>query len=190
MADVGSSLYRNLGPGGRSPRTGGYLRTAHKALAEVSLPSGLAFRIGGEASLTLQADNQLRLNQGEMLTWVPPERGVPTQIITPVGTAGLRGTTLFVRIPPGADPEVEFFAWEGTITIRPAGASEDLILRSGEQLLLRRGDRDIPRLRQRIRRLPRRVIRQRRRQSPLLNDFPRPLPTLREIEATLESSPP
>jgi hypothetical protein len=169
---------------------GDTIRTTDDALAEVALPSGLAFRIGGNASLTLQTDNQLQLDSGEMLTWVSSDKEVPTQITTPVGIAGLRGTTLFIKIPADDNAEIEFFAWEGTITIRPTGTTEDLVIRSGEQLLLRRGDRDIAQLRQRIRRLPRRVILQRRRQSRLINRFPRPLPTLRAIEATLEDAPP
>lgn len=179
----------NPGQEGMGMATGDTIRTEDQALAEVDLKSGLSFRIGGDAVLTLQANNRLELESGQMITWVNPGQKVPTEIVTPAGIAGLRGTTLFVNIPTEANGEVEFFAWEGTITVRPPGASEDLVIRSGEQIRIRPGERDVAQLRRRVRRLNRLEIRQRRRQNRLLNDFRRPLPTLRQIDAALETPP-
>ncbi|HEY9738024.1 MAG TPA: FecR domain-containing protein, partial [Trichocoleus sp.] len=166
---------------------GNVIITADEGLAEVNLKSGLAFRIGGNARLILQPDNQLNLESGQMITWVTPGQQVPTKIITPAGVAGLRGTTLFVDLPEDPADEVEFFSWEGTIAVRPLGASEDVIITSGEQLRIRPGENDVAELRQRVRRLTQEEIVQRRSRSRLLNGFSQPLPTQSQIDAALES---
>lgn len=168
---------------------GDSIRTEGDGLAQVDLENGLAFRIGSNAALTLQPDNRLELSSGEMLTWVEPGQQVPTEIQTPVGIAGLRGTTLFIQIPPDSEEEILFLSWEGTIRLQVAEGAEEILLQSGEALRIRPGERDVAALRQRIRRLGRQEIRQRRRRSSLLNRFQQPLPTQEQIEATLESAP-
>ncbi|MEO1209544.1 MAG: FecR domain-containing protein [Cyanobacteria bacterium J06638_20] len=168
---------------------GDTIRTQGEGLAEVDLVSGLSFRIGGEAALTLQPDNQLDLQAGQMIVWVEPGKQVPARIVTPVGIAGLRGTTLFISVPEDDTEAVSFLAWEGTIAIQVAEDAEAITLQSGEELSVRPGERDVANLRSRVRRLNRREIRQRRRRSNLLNRFQRSLPTLNEIEATLEAAP-
>ncbi|NER83677.1 MAG: hypothetical protein F6K42_29845, partial [Leptolyngbya sp. SIO1D8] len=90
---------------------------------------------------------------------------------------------------PDPNEEVLFLSWEGTIRLQVAEGAEEILLQSGEALLVRPGDRDVVALRSRVRRLGRREIRQRRRRSSLLNGFQRPLPTQNEIEATLEAAP-
>jgi hypothetical protein len=167
---------------------GDTIRTAEAGLAQIDLVNGLAFRIGGEASLTLQPSQELQLDSGEMLVWVEPGQEVPTQIVTPVGAAGLRGTTLFVRVPDDPDEGVVFFAWEGEIRLRFEGDTEDLILNAGEELRVRPGER-LRDLRGKVRRLRRREIRQQRRQSRLLNGFRQPLPTQSQLEQTIEAAP-
>ncbi|MGD1909056.1 MAG: FecR domain-containing protein [Leptolyngbyaceae cyanobacterium] len=167
---------------------GDTIRTAESGLAQIDLANGLAFRIGGEASLTLQPNQQLQLDSGEMLVWVEPGQQVPTEIVTPVGVAGLRGTTLFVQVPENSDEGVIFFSWEGEIRLRFPGDSEDLILNAGEELQVRPGER-LADLRGKVQRLRRRAIRQRRQQSRLLNGFERPLPTQSQLEQTIEAAP-
>ncbi len=167
---------------------GDTIRTAETGLAQIDLANGLAFRIGGEASLTLQPNQELQLDSGEMLVWVEPGQQVPTKIVTPVGVAGLRGTTLFVQISDNPEEGVVFFAWEGEIRLRFQGDTEDLILNSGEELQVRPGER-INSLRTKVRQLGRREMRQQRRQSRLLNEFRQPLPTLRQLERTIEDGP-
>jgi ferric-dicitrate binding protein FerR (iron transport regulator) len=167
---------------------GDTIRTAEDGLAQIDLANGLAFRLGGEAALTLQPNQELQLDSGEMLVWVEPGQKVPTEIVTPVGTAGLRGTTLFVRVPDDPGEGVVFFAWEGEIRLRFEGDTEDLILNSGEELQVRPGER-LSDLRDKVRRLRRREIRQQRQQSRLVNGFSRPLPTLGQLEQTIEDAP-
>jgi hypothetical protein len=167
---------------------GDTIRTEGDGLAQVDLASGLAFRIGGDASLVLQPDNRLNLSAGQMLTWVEPGENVPTEIVTPAGIAGLRGTTLFVFVPPNGG-EVVFFAWEGTIQVQLEAGGEEILLQPGEELLVRPGERDVAAVRSRVRRLSRREILQRRRESRLLTQFRQPLPTQSAIEATLEAAP-
>lgn len=163
------------------------IRTEGDALAQVDLENGLAFRVGGDAVLTLQPDNQLKLDQGDMIVWVEPGKQVPTEVLTPVGIAGLRGTTLFISVPKQADGEIEIFAWEGTVSLRLPNQPDEIVLKGGEQLLLRRGDTRIDNLRRRVRRLNRREIRLRRRQSLLLSGFQSPLPTQSKIDQMVES---
>ncbi|MBE7385270.1 MAG: FecR domain-containing protein [Leptolyngbya sp. SIO1E4] len=174
---------------GTSMTYGDAIRTEGEGLVQVDLANGQAFRIGGDARLVLQPDNRLNFETGEMLTWVEPGRQVPTEIVTPAGIAGLRGTTLFIAIPPTGDGEVLFLSWEGTIRLQVAEGAEEIVLQSGEALQVRPGDRDVAALRSRVRRLGRQEIRQRRRKSRLLNRFQQPLPTEAQIEATLESAP-
>lgn len=165
---------------------GDILRTEADALAEVALASGLAFRIGGNASLVLQPDNRVELSSGQIIAWVEPGKQVPTEIVTPAGVAGLRGTTIFIEISDDPDPEVHILAWEGTITFTVSGTSEPLILEGGQGLRLRRGETDLLALRNRIERLNRRQIRQQRRQSRLLNGFNGPIPTQPQIDQVME----
>lgn len=134
---------------------GDTIRTEGDGLAQVDLASGLAFRIGGDASLVLQPDNRLDLSAGQMLLWVEPGESVPTEVVTPAGIAGLRGTTLFVFVPPNGD-EVVFFAWEGTIQVQLEAGGEEILLQPGEELLVRPGERDVAAVRSRVRRLGRR----------------------------------
>ena len=174
---------------GMSMAYGDTIRTDGEGLAQVDLDNGLAFRIGSNAALTLQPDNRLSLQSGEMLTWVEPGQQAPTEITTPAGIAGLRGTTLFIQIPPDSNDEILFLSWEGTIRLQVVEGAEDILLQSGEALRVRPGEQDVEALRQRVRRLGRREIRQRRGRSRLLNRFQRQLPTHEQIEATLESAP-
>ena len=161
------------------------IRTEGKALAEVTLTNGLGFRVGGDAVLTLQDNNQLNLQSGSMLTWVEPGKKVPAEIVTSAGIAGIRGTTVFVGIPEDPNGEVEFFSWEGTVAIRIPGQTEELILNSGEQLKMRRGEKDLKALRRRIRKFTRKEHLERSRQPGLIRNFSRPLPTLKKIETAL-----
>ncbi|MEM8546115.1 MAG: FecR domain-containing protein [Cyanobacteria bacterium P01_H01_bin.119] len=175
---------------GKGLNFGDILRTEAEALAEVAFASGLAFRLGGDAILVLQPDNRLALESGEVIVWVEPGKQVPTEIMTPAGVAGLRGTTLFIEISEGDNPEVHLLAWEGTVTFMPADATgEPLILEGGQGIRLRRGETDLAMLKNRIQRLNRRQIRQRRRQSRLLNGFNRPISTQEAIDRVLETSP-
>ena len=167
---------------------GDALRTEADALAEVALASGLAFRVGGDAALVLQPDNRLELSSGEIIAWVEPGREVPTEIVTPAGVAGLRGTTIFIEISDDPNPEVHLLAWEGTITFTIPGTNEPLVLEGGQGLRLRPGETDLPVLRNRIARLNRRQMRQQRRQSRLLNDFESPIPTQPLIDQMMEQA--
>jgi hypothetical protein len=175
---------------------GDRIRTADRALAEVGLATGPVFRIGGNASLTL-GPNQLQLQTGQMITWVKGAAGVSTQqpmepieILTPVGIAGIRGTTVFVNIAEDPDAPVEIFAWEGQVSFRPNDMAGEVILNSGEQLfvspLAPPSDRSLEALQRQVQPLSQRVALQRLQNSPLINGFSQPLPTRPALEATVE----
>lgn len=88
---------------------GDQIRTEGTALAEAKLVTGPVFRIGGNAVLTLRPNQQLQLDAGQMITWVEGQPPGPVEIVTPVGIAGLRGTTAFVNIAEDPQAPIEIF---------------------------------------------------------------------------------
>jgi hypothetical protein len=163
-------------------QVGETVRTEAEALAEVKLENGLAFRLAGNTILTLQPQNQLNLTGGEMITWVQPGRQVPAEIVTPEAIAGIQGTTVFARISSDVSVPVLLFSWEGNVTVRLPGQTEEILLSTGEEVTIPRGERNIERVRQRVRQLTPEEFRQRRQQSRLFQTFQQPLPTLSAIE--------
>ncbi|MFH7245317.1 MAG: FecR domain-containing protein [Spirulina sp.] len=161
------------------------VRTEDPALVEVGLGT-LVFRLGGNATLTLRPNQQLQFAAGRMLTWVEGRPPGSVTIQTPVGVAGIRGTTVFVNIEEDPQAPVEFFAWEGEVTFQPTGSADVVVIRDGEQLLVRPGEVDVADLQRRVRRFGAEEFRQRLENSPLMNDFSQPLPTLPQIEAVGE----
>jgi hypothetical protein len=121
-----------------------------------------------------------------MITWLEEKPTGPVEIVTPVGIAGIRGTTVFVNIQDDPEAPIEIFSWEGQVAFIPTGATEAVLLNSGEQLLLRPGEQDVIALRRQVRRLERREVLQRLGRSRLINGFSRPLPTRDRIQRILE----
>ncbi|MEA5449993.1 FecR family protein [Leptolyngbya sp. CCNP1308] len=165
---------------------GDQIRTADQALAEVGLVTGAMFRIGGNAALTLQP-NQLQLDAGQMITWVEGALPEPVEIVTPVGIAGIRGTTVFVNIDDDPNAPVEIFSWEGEVAFRLADGEDEVVLTSGQQLFVSPGEQDIETLRRQVQPLDRAIAQERLEESPLLNGFNQPLPTRPELEATVDT---
>jgi hypothetical protein len=161
---------------------GDTIRTEDPALAELVFTNGLGFRIGGNAALTLQPGRNLELTSGEMITWVQPGKTIPVDIVTPVAIAGIRGTTVYVNIPDDPTAPVEFFSWEGTVSVRLPGQTEEIFLESGEQVFIAPGETDLERVRQSVRPIPMDDWMERRHGNLLLNGFETPLPTLAEID--------
>lgn len=169
---------------------GDQIRTEGTALAEAKLVTGPVFRIGGNAVLTLRPNQQLQLDAGQMITWVEGQPPGPVEIVTPVGIAGLRGTTAFVNIAEDPQAPIEIFSWEGEVSFRPTGATEDIILTSGEQLFVQMDDpnlQDIAALRDRVQPLDQATARQRLEDSALINGFSQPIPTRAAIESAVET---
>ncbi|MGB3200331.1 MAG: FecR family protein [Nodosilinea sp.] len=165
---------------------GDQIRTADQALAEVGLVTGVVFRIGGDAALTLRP-NQLQLDAGQMITWVEGTLAEPVEIVTPAGIAGIRGTTVFVNIADDLSAPVEIFSWEGEVAFRLTEGGEEVILTSGEQLFVSPGQQSIEALRQQVQPLDRATAQQRLEQSPLINGFSQPILTRDAIEATVDA---
>lgn len=174
---------------GMGIQIGETIRTEGKAMAEINLKNGLAFRIGGNAVLTLQPDNHLKLSAGEMITWVTPGKKVPTQVITPGGIAGIRGTTIYVKMPKNPKEAIEFFTWEGTMYIHLPNKTEEFQLKAGEIVKIKPGETNINKIRASVRRLTSQEWLNRRRNSSLINKFAQPLPTLQKIDQTAPSLP-
>jgi len=170
---------------GMGVQIGETIRTGEKALAQIDLKNGLSFRIGSNAVLTLQPDNRLNLSAGEMITWVNPGKQLPTQVITPGGVAGIRGTTIHIKMPKNPRDAIEFFTWEGTMFIQLLKQKEEFQLKAGEIVKIKPGDTDIRKIRLSIRRLSREEWLNRRQKSRLINNFDKPLPTLEKIDQTI-----
>jgi hypothetical protein len=172
------------------------IRTRNPAMAQIDLKSGMSFRIGGDAVLTLQPNNQLKLDSGRMITWVQPGQKVPTEIVTPAAIAGLRGTTVYVEMPENPDDEILFFAWEGSVSVRLPNQPEAMELKTGEEVKIKPGENDMGKIRRRIRRLKGEEWRQKLQKDRLLRGFDRPMSTLQIIEKLrpgqidLKSQPP
>ncbi|MFP4298863.1 MAG: FecR domain-containing protein [Spirulinaceae cyanobacterium] len=170
------------GEEGMGLQYGETIRTEDEALAEIDLKNGLAFRIGGDAVLTLKPGNELHLNSGEMITWVEEGKDVPVEIVTPGGIAGIRGTTVYVEYPDNPEDGILFFSWEGTIAITLPNQTEEIILTSGDEVRIKPGETDVEAIRDRVRHLKLEEWQQRRAENRLLNDFEKPLPTLEKIQ--------
>ncbi len=168
---------------------GDTVRTQGEALAQIDMKSGLAFRIGGDSVLTIQPDNKLYLKEGEIITWVEPGKQVPAKIVTPNATAGIRGTTVFIKTPSDASQETEFLAWEGSVAVSLPNQPGEVLLQSGEEVKVKKSDQNIEQIRRRVRKIPRQEWLQRRQQSRLINNFSRPLPTLAKIDGTAPAQP-
>lgn len=174
---------------GMGVQIGETIRTEGNAMAQINLKNGLAFRIGGDAVLTLQADNRLNLKAGEMITWVTPGKKVPTQVITPGGVAGIRGTTIYIKMPKNPQDAIEFFTWEGTMFIKLPNKTEEFQLKAGEIVKIKPGETNLSKIRASVRPLTSQEWSNRRRNNPLINKFDKPLPTLKEIDKTDPSLP-
>ena len=159
-------------------------RTGEKAMVQIDLKNGLSFRIGSNAVLTLQPDNRLNLSAGEMITWVTPGKQVPTKVITPGGIAGIRGTTIYVKMPQTSKDAIEFFTWEGTMFIQLPNQLEEFQLKAGEIVTIKPGETNIRKIRASIHRVTSQEWLTRRRKSRLVNNFDKPLPTLQKIDQT------
>jgi hypothetical protein len=66
---------------------------------------------------------------------------------------------------------VLFFAWEGLVAVRLTGQTEEVLLKTAEEVRIRPGDRDIRQIRQRVRRMSRAEWRQKRAADPILRSF-------------------
>lgn len=172
---------------GISLRAGEKIRTHKEAVAQVDFKNGLAFRMGGDSLVTLEPNNHLKLSEGEILVWVDPAKKVPTEIITPGVIAKLQGTTVSVKVLKELDNAVEIFVWEGTVTVQIPKQQGELVIKSGQEVRIWSGETDIRQISQRVRRVPYQDWSQRRFQSPLLNNFGKPLPTLLALD---QAAPP
>jgi hypothetical protein len=149
------------------------VRTKGKGRTQVDFDNGVAFRIGGDSVLEIQPQNRLHLKSGEMITWVQPGLKVPTEISTSLATAGIRGTTAYVEIPKDINKGIRFFSWEGTVVVKIANQSKEIILTTGEEVIVKPNDKNPPV----VRRLNLNEWKGRSRNSRFLRSFTTPLPT-------------
>jgi hypothetical protein len=149
------------------------VRTKGKGRTQVDFDNGVAFRIGGDSVLEIQPQNRLHLKSGEMITWVQPGLKVPTEISTSLATAGIRGTTAYVEIPKDINKGIRFFSWEGTVVVKIANQSKEIILTTGEEVIVKPNDKNPPV----VRRLNLNEWKGRSRNSRFLRSFTKPLPT-------------
>ncbi len=150
------------------------VRTEANGKTQVEFNNGVGFRIGGDSILQIQPQNRLHLKSGKMITWIKPGLKVPTEISTPYATAAIRGTTAFVEIPKDINQGVRFFSWEGTVSVKLPKQSKEIVLVTGEEILVKPNDTKPPV----VRRLSLQEWKDNAtRESSLLRSFKTPLPT-------------
>lgn len=168
------------------------VRTQGKGRTQIEFDNGIGLRIGGNSTVQIKPNNRLNLTEGEMLTWVKPGLKVPTEISTAYATATIRGTTAYVEIPKDLSKGVRFFSWEGTVVVKLANQSKEIILLTGEEVIVKPNSTTPPV----VRRMNLNEWREISKTSPLLRSFASPLPTQNIIDnlvpgqASLDQSPP
>ena len=184
---------------GMGIQVGETIRTENEGKVQIELKNGLAFRIGENSAVTLQPDNQLNLTSGTMITWVVPGQKVPTQIVTPSGVAGIRGTTVYVQIPPDLNQGILFFTWEGKVFVQLKEQKSEMVLKTGDEVTIKPGEKDFRKTRNSIKPMSRKhwsQIRQcfsqlerpecrQEKRLVLFRDFKTSLPTLSLIDKPL-----
>ncbi|MFN6165604.1 MAG: FecR domain-containing protein [Pseudanabaena sp.] len=150
------------------------VRTEAIGKTQIEFNNGVGFRIGGDSILQIQPQNRLHLKSGKMITWIKPGLKVPTEISTPYATAAIRGTTAFVEIPKDINQGVRFFSWEGTVSVKLPNQSKEIVLVTGEEILIKPNDTKPPV----VRRLDLQEWKDNvSRKSSFLRSFKTPLPT-------------
>lgn len=177
---------------GMPVQIGETITTKGKGAVQVELSNGLGFRVGNDAAVTLEPNNRINIVSGQMITWVQPGRKVPTEIVTPVSIAGIRGTTVYVEIAKVC----VIFSWEGTVSLRLPNQPGEITLRTGEEVKLVGGEKDLNEVQQKRKqfqtqewskllncvRQPNRPACQNLERVNLYRNFKQPLPTLAVIE--------
>ncbi|WP_434686918.1 FecR domain-containing protein [Pseudanabaena minima] len=168
------------------------VRTQGKGRTQIEFDNGVGLRIGGNSTVQIKPNNRLNLTEGEMLTWVKPGLKVPTEISTAYATATIRGTTAYVEIPKDLNKGIRFFSWEGTVVVKLANQSKEIILLTGEEVIVTPNSTTLPV----VRRMDLNEWKEISKTSPLLRSFASPLPTQKIIDnlvpgqASLDQSPP
>ncbi|BBC24446.1 FecR family protein [Pseudanabaena sp. ABRG5-3] len=162
------------------------VRTEANGKTQVEFNNGVGFRIGGNAVLQIQPQNRLHLKSGKMITWVKPGLKVPTEISTDYATAAIRGTTAFVEIPKDINQGIRFFSWEGTVSVKLPNQPKEIVLVTGEEILVKPNDTKTPV----VRRLSLKEWKYNAAQkSSLLRSFKMPLPTQTIIDKLIPGQP-
>ncbi|MFQ3584188.1 MAG: FecR family protein [Cyanobacteriota bacterium] len=165
---------------GTQVQTGGYLRTQRPGKAQVQLNDGIMFRLGGDALLEI-TDGDLNLQRGQIIAWAAPgTAGSPRRIQTPLATAAIRSSTVFIeQLETGS----RIFSWAGEVEIYPAEGGDPVILAAGEELMLKPDMTQLPT----PQKIPRADIEARFAQSALLNGFEAEMSTLDTLREGLLS---
>ncbi len=167
---------------GTRVEAGGYLRTEVPGKAQVQLHDGLMFRLGGDAILEV-TDTDLNLRQGQIIAWVRPgAEGSTRRIHTPLATAAIRGTTVFID---QEERGCRILSWEGEVEVSLADGSDSVILTTGEEVLVEFGMTQLPDPVP----MDAAAARARFETSPLLNGFESEMGTRQLIEELLLSEP-
>lgn len=121
------------------------LQTGAVSLAELRFNDRSLARIGEKALFEFQPGTRdIRLERGTVLLLIQPKQG-RTRVRTPNAAAGIRGSALFVRFIPNADPKDDL----GPITIVGALTNSDIevsnqdgsqkyVLRAGQMAVVHR----------------------------------------------------
>lgn len=168
---------------GSTIKVGETVRTEANAGVQILLKSGLVLRIEGDSSVTLTPKNSLKLNKGRLIARIAADKNVTAQIQTPLAVASISDTTVYVDLPKDTSKERHIFALQGTVEVMLNGASEPIMLKTGEDLAIKpNGMASQPKV------LDPGAIEKRLALNPLLFGFNNKLDSQTTIEANLQIS--
>ena len=145
---------------------GDTVRTGKKSRAEIELSDKAIVRLGAHTIFSFDTERrELLIRQGEGLFAVP--KGLKgTRISTPAATAAILGTTVYLKV---AQTSTDYLCLEGKCQIGPH------LLKPGDRITLpARSGYDSP--------ISHFDIRGFLKDNSLINDFAKPLPSLKLIE--------
>ena len=168
---------------GLTLKVGETIRTEASARVQILLKSGLVVRIEGDSTLTIDPKNSLKLSKGRMIARISADKNATAQIETPLATASISDTTVYLDVPKDKAKDRHIFAMQGNVEVLLNGASEPIKLKTGEDLTIKsNGIASLPKT------LDPASIEKRLALNPLLYGFNRKLDSQAMIEANLQIS--
>ncbi len=168
---------------GLTLKVGETIRTEASAGVQILLKSGLVVRIEGDSTLTINPKNSLKLSKGRMIARISADKNATAQIETPLATASISDTTVYLDVPKDKAKDRHIFAMQGNVEVLLNGASEPIKLKTGEDLTIKsNGIASLPKT------LDPASIEKRLALNPLLYGFNRKLDSQAMIEANLQIS--
>jgi hypothetical protein len=167
---------------GTDLKVGESIRTEAKARVQVVLKNGVIIRLGGDTDVSINAQNQIQLNRGQIVVWVAKK--VTAEIVTPTAIAAITDATLYIQLPQD-NKDRQILVLQGVATVRIKDVVEAIMLKAGENLAITANGKTSP-----PQKLTQAVLNQRFVETKILSGFSSKLAGQDTIEANLQISTP